>query len=325
MNRRSFLTAAACAGGTLALGADSQVQRPLDDATGAAPATRKHPIKVGVATYSYWHFRDPKVSIETVIDKAGEMGVAALDILHRQMDIPEQAPLTAEHRSYLQKLKRRAFRNGIDLVCLSTHQTFLSPDAAKVSANVEHTKKCIEICYELGIPSMRINTGRWGTIEDFDELMKKRGIEPILSGCTEEDGFKWVIDAIQRCLGKAEECGVILALENHWGLARTPEGQLRILNSIQSPWLGALMDTGNFLEDPYDKLKMIAPKTIYAQAKTYYGGGEWYTLELDYHRIAKILYDAGYTGYICLEFEGKENPDIAVPKSIALLREAFKT
>ena len=325
MNRRSFLTAAACAGGTLALGADSQVQRPLADAPAAAPATRKQPIKVGVATYSYWHFRDPKVSIETVIDKAGEMGVAALDILHRQMDIPEQAPLTAEHRSYLQKLKRRAFRNGIDLVCLSTHQTFLSPDAAKVSANVEHTKKCIEICYELGIPSMRINTGRWGTIEDFDELMKKRGIEPILPGCTEEDGFKWVIDAIQRCLGKAEECGVILALENHWGLARTPEGQLRILNSIQSPWLGALMDTGNFLEDPYDKLKMIAPKTIYAQAKTYYGGGEWYTLELDYHRIAKILYDAGYTGYICLEFEGKENPDIAVPKSIALLREAFKT
>jgi sugar phosphate isomerase/epimerase len=44
---------------------------------------------------------------------------------------------------------------------------------------------------------------------------------------------------------------------------------------------------------------------------------------LDYQRIAKILYDAGYTGYISLEFEGKENPDVAVPKSIALLRKAF--
>ena len=55
-------------------------------------------------------------------------------------------------------------------------------------------------------------------------------------------------------------------------------------------------------------------------AKTYYGGGEGYTLDLDYARIAKILSDAGYTGYCCLEFEGKENPDIAVPRSLEVLR-----
>ena len=256
-------------------------------------------------------------------EKAADLGVEGLDVLHRQMELPEREPLTAAHRACLQKLKRHAFRNGVAFVCLSTHQTFLSPDAAKVTENVEHTKKCIEICHELGMPSLRINTGRWGTIDDFDELMKKRGIEPILPGCTEEEGFKWVIDGIQRCLPKAEECGVMLALENHWGLARLPEGQLRIINSIQSPWLGALMDTGNFLEDPYDKLKMIAPKTVYVQAKTYYGGGEWYTLDLDYPRIAKILSDVNYAGYISSEYEGKEDPDVAVPKSIALLRQTF--
>jgi L-ribulose-5-phosphate 3-epimerase len=87
--------------------------------------------------------------------------------------------------------------------------------------------------------------------------------------------------------------------------------------------LGALMDTGNFMEDPYDKLKLIAPKTVYVQAKTYYGGGEWYTLDLDYPRIAKILSNAGYTGYCCNEFEGKEDPDIAVPKSLAVLRKTI--
>jgi sugar phosphate isomerase/epimerase len=315
MNRRSFFTSTACLGASLAIGAETQSTKP-------AAAQRKR-IKIGLCTYSYWHFRDPKVSIETVIEKAAEFGAEGVDILHRQMDIPEREPLTPAHRAYLQKLKRHAFRNGVDLVCLSTHQTFVTPDAEKLSANVEHTKKCIEICYELGIPSMRINTGRWGTIEDFDELMRKRGIEPILPGYTEEDGFKWCIDGIQRCLAKAEECGVILALENHWGLARLPQGQLRILNSIPSPWLGALMDTGNFLEDPYDKLQAIAPKTLYVQAKTYYGGGEWYTLDLDYPRIARILSNAGYTGYCCLEFEGKQDPDVAVPKSLALLRETI--
>jgi len=154
--------------------------------------------------------------------------------------------------------------------------------------------------------------------------MKARGIEPVLPGYTEDDGFKWCIESIEKCLPKAEQCGVVLALENHWGLSRTPEGLLRILNAIKSPWLGGLMDTGNFMEDPYDKLAQIAPKTVFVQAKTYYGGGEWYTLDLDYKRIARILADAGYTGWVSLEMEGKEAPDLAVPKSIEVLREAFK-
>ena len=117
---------------------------------------------------------------------------------------------------------------------------------------------------------------------------------------------------------------MILALENHWGLTRTPDGLLRILDAIKSPWLGGLMDTGNFLEDPYPKLEQIAPRVVFVQAKTYYGGGEWYTLDLDYKRIARTLSKVGYKGYVSLEFEGKENPDIAVPKSIAMLRKAFK-
>jgi sugar phosphate isomerase/epimerase len=83
------------------------------------------------------------------------------------------------------------------------------------------------------------------------------------------------------------------------------------------------MDTGNFLEDPYPKLEMIAPKTVFVQAKTYQGGGECYTLDLDYKRIAAILNKVNYRGYISLEFEGKSDTDKAVPESIALLREAF--
>jgi L-ribulose-5-phosphate 3-epimerase len=316
--RRDFLKAATLAGAAFTYAPTLK---------GAIPELKtnlaRKRTKLAIATYSYWHFRDPKVSIETVMDKAAEIGVEGVDILHRQMDIPEKEPLTAEHRAYLHKLKRHAFRNGLEICCVSTHQSFVKAEPAELAENVEHTNKCVEIAYELGCPCIRINTGRWGTTQDFDELMKNRGIEPVLPGHTEEEGFKWCIDGIERCLPKAEQCGVVLALENHWGLARTPEGLLRILNSITSPWLGGLMDTGNFLEAPYPKLRAIAPKTVYVQAKTYYGGGEWYTLDLDYKRIAKILRDAGYTGYVALEFEGKENPDVAVPKSIKLLRENF--
>lgn len=317
MNRRTFFTATASLGAAVALGAPAPDKR--------LAVSSSNGIRFGVASYSYWHFRTEKVPIETVIDKAAQVGADAVDLLHRQMDLPEKEPLAPDHRRYLQRVKRHAFRRGIDLACLSIHQNFVQPDPAERRRQVEHTEKCIEIAYELGVPCIRLNSGRWNTIKDFDELMKARGIEPVLPGVRESEGFDWCIESIQRCLPKAEQCGVMLALENHWGLSRTPEGLLRILTAIESPWLGALMDTGNFLEDPYDKLAMIAPRTVYVQAKTYYGGGEWYTLELDYKRIAKILRQAGYTGYVTLEFEGKEEPDTAVPKSLAMLREAFQT
>lgn len=313
-NRRSFLT-------TATLGATAFT---LDAAAAERSRSPRRRVKLAIASYSYWHFRPPKVSIQQVIDKTAALGVEGVDILHRQMDLEEKAPLDAAGRSYLRKLKRHAFLNGVDLICLSTHQSFVSPKPEVITHNVEHTNKCIEIAYELGVPCIRINTGRWGTV-DFDTLMAQRGVEAVLPGYTEDDGFKWCIDGIQRCLPKAEECGVILALENHWGLARTPEGLLRVLNAIESPWLGGLMDTGNFLEDPYDKLKLIAPKTVFVQAKTYYGGGEWYTLDLDYQRIAGILAEVNYHGYVSLEFEGKEPADSGVPKSIALLRRAFRS
>jgi L-ribulose-5-phosphate 3-epimerase len=95
------------------------------------------------------------------------------------------------------------------------------------------------------------------------------------------------------------------------------------VNTINSPWLQVTLDTGNFLEEPYPKLEMLAPKAALVQAKTYYGGGLWYTLELDYDRIAAMLRKHNYRGYISLEFEGKDDPRTAVPRSLALLRRAF--
>ena len=322
-NRRSFLAAAGLAAAAVA------VSGTLAPMQAAEPKPARPPrVRLGLCTYSYWHFRDPKISIETVINQAAGLEVEAVDILHRQMDLEEKAPLDAAGRAYLRRLKRQAFHSGLGICCLSTHQTFLKPDADERAANVAHTEKCIEIAYELGCPSIRINTGTWGTSKDFDDLMAHRGVEPVLPGYTEDDGFKWCNDGITRCLARAEQCGVVLALENHWGLARTPEGLLRIVNSINSPWLGALMDTGNFLFPPYqdaayDKLEQIAPQAVYVQAKTYPGGGEWYSLNIDYQRIAKILANANYTGFVSLEMEGKENPDVAVPQSIARLRKAF--
>ncbi len=79
------------------------------------------------------------------------------------------------------------------------------------------------------------------------------------------------------------------------------------------------------VRDPYERLEKIAPKATYVHAKTYYGGGVWYTLDLDYDRIAAMFRRHGYRGYISLEYEGQEDAKTAVPKSLALLRKAFRT
>ena len=308
-NRREFITAATSA---------ALLATTATHLTASAPDTKSRPNRIGVSSYSFFQFtRQEFRPMEKCIDLAAQMGFDGIEFLLRQMQ------KEAEDNSYLQKLKRQAYTLGLDLMGLSTHQGFLRPDPEFRQKNIDETIHQIEIAYKLGIPTMRVNTGTWGTSKDFNDLMKNRGIEPPIKGYTDEDGFKWAIDSLTKCLKKAEECGVILGLENHWGLGRTPEGLNRIVNEINSPWLQITADTGNFLENPYEKLDQIAPKTVLIQTKFYYGGGTWYSLDLDYNKIAAIFRKHNYRGYVSLEFEGKEDPKIAVPKSLAVLRKAF--
>jgi sugar phosphate isomerase/epimerase len=272
-------------------------------------------VRLGVSTYSYWHFRPERVPIAHVLDEAARLDLDGVEILHRQME--------SEDPAYLQRLKRIAFLHALDLYALSIHQGFVSPDRETRQRNVAHTRHCIELAHALGIPAIRLNSGRWGTVSSFGELMRARGAEPSLPGYSDEDAFDWVTRCIEDCLPSAERNGVVLALENHWGLTSEPEGVLRIVSSIRSEWLRVTMDCGNFLDDPYRKLRQIAQDTVLVHAKTYYGGGEWYTLELDYAEIGRILDEVGFHGYVSLEFEGKEDPHSGVRKSVDMLRQAL--
>ena len=273
------------------------------------------PLRIGVSTYSFWHFKGEPVDIAHCIDRAAEMGFDGVEILHQQMG--------GEDNTYLQELKRRAFTQGLDLMGFSTHQGFVSPDKAVRQKNIDHTLRCIDLAYRLGIPTLRVNTGRWNTIKSFDDLMANKGIEPNLEGYSDDEGFKWVIDSLEKCIPRAQECGVTMGLENHWGLGRTAKGVLRIVDAINSPWLKVTLDTGNFLENMYEQMTALAPHAVLVQAKTYFGEGEWYTLDIDYKRVNQILRDAKFRGYVSLEFEGKEDAATGVPKSLDLLRRAL--
>src|SRR5688500_5636773 len=84
-----------------------------------APRGGGNPI--AVSTYSFWRFKDDsKLSIERCIDEAARIGFDGVEILHIQME--------GEDNGYLQRLKQRAFINGLSLCGFSTHQDFVSPD-----------------------------------------------------------------------------------------------------------------------------------------------------------------------------------------------------
>lgn len=280
-----------------------------------AETAAKPPIRLAVSTYSYWHFTPTKYPIDKVIEKAAAMGFDGVEILHRQMK--------NETQGYVNDLKRTAFRHGLSFPMLSIHQDFVDPDPAKRQAAIDHTIHCVKLAHRLGISCIRLNSGRWGTIESFDDLMAANGQEPPLEGHTDDEAFRWCISSINKCLPAAEKHGVILALENHWGLTTDPDNLLKIYKAVDSPWLRINMDTGNYVGDPYAGIEKLAPHAVIVQAKTYYGGGKWYTLDLDYDRIAGILRKHNFQGWVSLEMEGEEDADTAVPKSYDVLRSAF--
>ena len=307
-SRRNFLKSATLGSAVLSSNSPLSISKEAQ--------ISKYSNSIGVSTYSYWGFRRKEFRpIQKCLDIAANQGFDGVEILQVQME--DFTP------SYLQKIKKHAFLNGLDLMGFSTHQDFVDPDPRKRRHNVEQTIFYIKQAQELGIPTIRINTGRWNTSKNFDHLMANRGIEPVLEGHTEDEGYEWVIDSIGKLVGEAERAGVILGLENHWGLGLTPEGVLRIVNAINSPWLQVTLDTGNFLEKPYERLKKLANKTVLLQAKTYYGGGRWYTLDLDYEKISQIMGEVNYKGWVSLEFEGKEDPLSGCQKSLDLLRKVF--
>ncbi len=282
---------------------------------GRTQTVSKGRIRLAVSTYSYWHFKGAPYPVEKVIEDAARLGFDGVEILHRQM--------TSEDTPYLNKLKQLAFRHSLAMPMLSIHQDFVWPKAEDRKRNIDHTVHCIEMANQMGIPCVRLNSGRWKTVRSFDDLMKVKGNEPPLAGFQEKDAVKWCVDSIAQCMPAAEKAGVMLALENHWGLTTNIGTLLEIHKAVNSPWLGINMDTGNFPGDPYEGLRKLAPHATIIQAKTYYGGGVWYTLDLDYRKIAGIIRGAGYQGWVSLEMEGNEEASTAVPKSLSVLREAF--
>ncbi len=279
-------------------------------------------IKIAISSYSFHRFGwgpegKERLSFEQMIDKCAELGVDGIELLgvhFENTDLP-----------YLYSLKQHAARNGIAVTSISAHHNFVSPDAAKRWEEIDKVARWVDVAREVGAFAVRAFGGRWGTVRSFQEFMAASGEEPPLEGYSMDDAFDWTADAFRVASYYAGRRGVVLALENHWGLTGTADGVLRILEETGSPWLKVALDTGNFnfRPDQYAEMGRILPHAVMVHAKTYFGGGMFYDANLDYRRIGRMLSDGGFRGYVSIEFEGKAHPEEGIRRSVETLREAF--
>jgi sugar phosphate isomerase/epimerase len=278
-------------------------------------------LKLAVSSYSFHRFGygsegEEAPSVATMVERCAEWGIDGIELLgfHLGESSPEE----------LYELKRLALRRGVALVSVSANHNFVQPDPAARRREIDVVARWVDAAHELGAPVVRAFGGRWHTL-DWHAFMAARGEEPPRAGYTDEDAFAWSVEAFRIASYYAGRKGVTLAVENHWGLTGRAAGVRRLVEETGSPWLGVALDTGNFpyVPDMYAEMAELAPHAVMVHAKTYRGGGLHYAVEVDYRRVAAMLRQAGFRGYVSLEHEGLEHPDQAIPASVAMLREAF--
>jgi L-ribulose-5-phosphate 3-epimerase len=248
-------------------------------------------------------------------------GISGIEIIGNHLD-----DMGRTSPGDIHALKQYLAMRGMAPVSVSAHHNFVQPDPAMREAELNKLIRWVDVAAMLGAPFVRAFGGRWGTLNVFAEFMAANGEEPPLEGYSVDDAYGWTVECFRMAAWYAGRKGVTLGLENHWGLTGTAEGTLRISNAFSSPWLKLVLDTGNFIHAPdmYDEMSKMLPHVALVHAKTYTGGSIYFgDFAVDYDRVAQMLDEAGYLGYVSIEFEGRAMPDEGITSSVRELNRSF--
>jgi sugar phosphate isomerase/epimerase len=291
-HRRQFLQGIAAAATVLAAGPAVAVE-PIR-------RTGRSKLRLSIAAYSYRQYLDlkqarPALDLDGFIDRAADLGVDAVELTAYYF-----AKTTPEH---LASLKGHCTRLGLDISGTAVGNTFCTPDADKLKQQLAYVRDWVEHTARLGGKTVRIFAGN------------------VEKGDTEEAARRRCVAAIEEACDHAARFGIYLALENHHGITATADQMLAILRAVKNPYFGVNFDTGNFrTADPYADLVRIAPYAVVCQIKTEVQPADKPKEPADLKRLTDILRDAGFRGYIALEYEADEDPMTGVPKAIEALR-----
>ncbi len=299
ISRRKFLEA----GATVAAVSAMSTLGPRASAIEPFVRNGSPKFKFSLAGYSYRNLLDgdsAELTYSDFIEDCAKMELEGTELTSYYFP-PSPTP------EYLRSLQQHCFRLGLDISGTAIRNDFSHPPGPKRDQEIAQTKQWIDHAEILGAPVIRIFAGH----------QKK--------GQSAAEMHSLMVAGIEECSHYAGQHGVHLALENHGGPTASVDSMLSIVRDVKSPWFGVNLDSGNFFtDDPYLDLAKIAPYALNVQVKVVTTDEKHQNKKpTDYARLAKILRDANYRGYIVLEYEEEGDPRVECPKYMAELREAF--
>jgi len=219
---------------------------------------------------------------------------------------------------YIARIKRYTHDRGITISGTGVKNDFATADKTVRTEGVVLTKLWIEVAARLGAPVVRVFAGPQQNPKDWHAAA---------GGASREDVEKWMADALRECAEHGEKFGVIVAVQNHGDFLSTGPEHISLLKRVDHAWCGALVDTGKyFTDDPYADIAMMAPHAVNWQIKETLGSS-LKSPQTDFKKLAKIIHDSGYRGFMPIETlaMGRKDYDPAaeVVKVLTAMREAI--
>ena len=290
-NRRMFLEGTIAGGALLSLGARGLLAA---EPTGKPEAGKIGDFKISLAEWSLhkWLYSAPEKMAERNLDfpriAREEYGIEGVEFVNQFFKDK------AHDSEYLKDLKKRANDVGVTCVLimidLDRREGDLSAtDQKRRDQAVEKHKEWVDAAAALGCHAIRVNTGEHYSPTDVGG----------------------VAEACGKLTEYGEQHNIEIICENHGGPSSNPDALLALMKAVNKPTFGTLPDFGNFPQsrgkytiDVYDAIARMMPYAKGVSAKSYDFDASGKETKLDYARIMKIVTDAGYHGFVGIEYEG---------------------
>src|SRR5262245_59612860 len=278
MNRRDFVRSTLAAGAGLAglIGMATAQER------------RKEPLfKISLAEWSLHRALQGKKMTNLDFPKAAkeDYGIDAIEFVNQFFKDK------AKDEQYLAELKKRADDLGVKmlLIMCDGEGALVDADEAKRRKAVENHHRWVEAAKYLGCHSIRVNAQSSG---GYDEQLERAA------------------DGLRKLSEFGDKHAINILVENHGGLSSNGEWLAAVMKRVNHKRCGTLPDFGNFNlggGKEYDRYKGVAELMPFAKAvsaKSHDFDDQGNETHTDYKKMMKIVLDAGYHGYVGIEYEG---------------------
>ncbi|PCE66335.1 sugar phosphate isomerase/epimerase family protein [Sediminicola luteus] len=199
---------------------------------------------------------------------------------------------------FVERSNAEAKKYGMEnlLIMIDGQGDLATPDAAKRKEAVENHYKWVDAAAAMGCHTIRVN----------------------LAGSNEKEAWTAAaVDGLTQLATYAKDKNINVTVENHGGLSSNGAYLAEVMAKVNMDNCGTLPDFGNFCikrekggcaesYDIYQGVTELMPYAKAVSAKSHNFDAEGNETEKDYVKLLQIVKDAGYTGYIGVEYEGSE-------------------